>query len=318
MVGGTDVAILFGYHIPNYTFPDTPPERLFERVASLAVAAEEAGFGLVTVMDHFYQIRGVGPETDPMLEAYSTLAALSARTKTVKLGALVTGVTYRNPAILAKTVTTLDVLSGGRAILGMGAAWNEDEHRGYGVEFPPIGERMDRLDEALTICKAMFTQERASFDGRYYRIDEALDSPRPIQPGGPPIVVGGGGEQRTLKIAVRHADMTHWFPLGLDVLNHKTEVLARHCEAIGRDPATIRRTMATPVLLAANAREAAAILERLPPERRAHVQPGTPEQAAEGLRPYIDAGFTGFTFNNPVLPTPEAIGLAGELLRLVN
>ena len=141
----------FGFHFPNYTFPDTPPERLFERVVELAQRREAAGFGLVTVMDHFYQIRGVGPETDPMLEAYTTLAALSQRTSRVRLGTLVTGVTYRNPAILAKTVTTLDVLSGGRAILGIGAAWNEDEHRGYGFDFPPIRERMDRLDEALTI-----------------------------------------------------------------------------------------------------------------------------------------------------------------------
>ena len=308
---------LFGYHIPSFTFPGTPPERLFERVVELAVAAEAAGFGLVTVMDHFYQIRGVGAETEPMLEAYSTLAALAARTTSVRLGALVTGVTYRNPAILAKTVTTLDVISGGRAMLGIGAAWNEDEHRGYGVEFPTVGERMDRLDEALTICRAMFTEERPTFAGQHYRIDAALNIPRPVSPGGPPILVGGGGEQRTLKIAAKHADMTHWFPLGLDVLRHKTEVLERHCEAIGRDPSTIRRTMATPVLVAANEREAATILERLPPERRAHASVGTPEQAAETLRPYLEAGFSGFTFNNPVLPTPEAIGLAGELLGLL-
>ncbi|HEX7473935.1 MAG TPA: LLM class F420-dependent oxidoreductase [Candidatus Limnocylindrales bacterium] len=308
----------FGYHMPNFTFPGVPPEGLFEHVVGLAQAAEAAGFGLVTVMDHFYQIRGVGPETDPMLEAYTALAGIAARTKTVRLGTLVTGVTYRNPAILAKTVTTLDVVSGGRAILGIGAAWNEDEHAGYGVEFPPIGERMDRLDEALTIARAMFTQERASFGGRYYRIDRALNSPRPIQPGGPRILVGGGGEQRTLKIAAKHADLTHWFPLGLEMLRHKTEVLERHCEAIGRDPATIERTMATPVLLAANDREAARVLATLPPERRAHVTPGTPEQAAEGLRPYLDAGFTGFTFNNNVLPDAGSIDLAGELLRLVS
>jgi F420-dependent oxidoreductase-like protein len=308
---------LFGYHIPSFTFQGTPPERIFERVAELALAAEAAGFGLVTVMDHFYQIAGVGPETEPMLEAYAALAALATRTSSVRLGTLVSGVTYRNPAILAKTVTTLDVISGGRALLGIGAAWNEDEHRGYGVEFPPVRERMDRLDEALTICRAMFTEERPTFSGRYYRIESALNRPRPITPGGPPILVGGGGEQRTLKIAAKHADMTHWFPLGLEVLKHKTEVLERHCEAIGRDPSSIQRTMATPVLLAANDREAAVILDRMPPERRANVTPGTPEQAADALRPYLDAGFTGFTFNDTVLPTTDAIGLAGELLRLL-
>jgi F420-dependent oxidoreductase-like protein len=311
------MSLLFGYHIPSFTFPETPPERMFDRVVELARAAEATGFQLVTVMDHFNQIPGVGVETEPILEAYSTLAALATRTTTVRLGTLVTGVTYRNPAILAKTVTTLDTISGGRAVLGIGAAWNEAEHRGYGIEFPPIRERMDRLDEALTICHSMFTDERPSFAGRYYRIDSALNYPRPISPGGPPILVGGGGEQRTLKIAARYADMTHWFPLGLEVLKHKTEVLERHCAAIGRDPSTIQRTLAAPVLLAANDRDAAALVERLPPERRAHVTPGSPEQAADTLRPYLDAGFTGFTFNNTVLPTPDAIGLAGELLRLL-
>ena len=143
----------FGLHLPNYTFADTPPERLFERVVEQARAAETAGFSLVSVMDHLYQIPGVGPVTDPMLEGWSTLAALARETKRVRLGTVVTGVTYRNPALLAKTATTLDVLSGGRAILGIGAAWNEDEHRGYGFEFPPIRERMDRLEEALTIIQ---------------------------------------------------------------------------------------------------------------------------------------------------------------------
>ena len=312
------MSVWFGYHMPSYTFPGAPPEELFDRAAALAGAVEAAGFGLVTVMDHFYQIQGVGPETDPMLEAYSTLAALSQRTTTVRLGALVTGVTYRNPALLAKTITTLDVLSKGRAVLGLGAAWNEDEHIGYGFPFPPIGERMDRLDEALTICRAMFREDRPSFEGRHYRIDRALNVPRPIQPGGPKIIVGGGGEQRTLRIAAKHADMTHWFPLGFDTLKHKDEVLVRHCEEIGRDPATIERTMATPVLLAANDQEAKATLERLPPERRPYIKIGTPDQAAEVLRPYIDAGFTGFTFNDNVLGTPEKIGLAGELLKLLS
>jgi len=307
----------FGIHFPLYSFPDLPRERLFDRIVELAVAAEVAGFSLATVMDHFYQIRGVGSETEPMLEAYATLAALSQRTSSIRLAALVTGVTYRNPALLAKTVTTLDVLSGGRAMLGLGAAWNDVEHEGYGFEFPPIRERMDRLDEALAICRAMFTEERPSFEGRYYRIREALNIPRPTQAGGPRIMVGGGGEQRTLKIAAKHADMTHWFPLGLETLAHKTEVLTRHCETIGRDPATIERTMATPVLLATDKAASDRLLARLPPERRASVAT-TAEQAAEALRPYIDAGFTGFTFNNPILSNPDVIGLAGETLRLIS
>ena len=307
----------FGLHLPDYTFPDSPPERLFDRVVEQARAAEEAGFSLVTVMDHLYQIHGVGPVDAPMLEAWSTLAALSRETTRVRLGTLVTGVTYRNPALLAKMATTLDVISGGRAIFGLGAAWNEQEHIGYGYDFPPIKERMDRLDEALTIVRAMFTQDRPTFTGVHYRIDEALNVPRPIQPGGPQVMIGGGGEQRTLKIAAAHADMTHWFPLGLDTLLHKAEVLRGHCEAIGRDPATIELTMAAPVIVVGSEAETQVAMERIPVERRPFVAIGRPDQMAERLRPYLDAGFTGFTFNNSIYRTPEAIGRVGELLRLI-
>jgi F420-dependent oxidoreductase-like protein len=307
----------FGLHLPSYTFPDTPPDRRFERTVEQAKAAEAAGFRMVSVMDHLYQIGGIGSNTEPMLEAWSVLAALSRETSTVRLGTLVTGVTYRNPAFLAKQVTTLDVLSGGRAILGIGAAWNEEEHQGYGYAFPPIKERMDRLEEALTIAQAMFTEERPSFQGTYSSIDHALNEPKPVQPGGPPILVGGGGEQRTLKIAARFASMTHWFAMGLPGLQHKTEVLARHCEAIGRDPGEIERTVGGPVIVVGSDAEGQAILERIPPERRAHLTAGTPEQVADGLRPYLDAGFTGFTFNNNLYRTPEQIGRVGELLRLI-
>src|SRR5207247_1696508 len=205
------MAVFFGFHMPNFTFPGVSPDKLFDRVVENAKAAESAGFDLVTVMDHFYQIRGVGPETAPMLEAYTTLAGIAANTTKIKVGTLVTGVTYRNPALLVKQVTTLDVISKGRAILGIGAAWNEDEHAGYGFEYPPIGRRLDRLDEALTIGKLMFTQDRPSFEGKFYRIDRALNVPRPIQPGGPKILVGGGGEKRTLRLLARHGDIGHWF-----------------------------------------------------------------------------------------------------------
>ncbi len=202
---------LLRFHMPNFTFDGVPDNELFEGMVTSAKAAEAAGFDLGTVMDHFYQIGGIGSETEPMLDAYSTLAALAAHTTRVRLATLVTGVTYRNPALLAKMVTTLDIISKGRAVLGIGAAWNKSEHVGYGFEFPPIAERMDRLDETLTIAKLMFTQERPSFEGRYYRIDRALNSPRPIQPGGPKILVGGSGEKRTLRILARHGDIGHWF-----------------------------------------------------------------------------------------------------------
>src|SRR4029079_7292784 len=160
----------FGLHLPLYTFPGTFSAELFDKVVEQAQAAEAAGFGLVTVMDHPYQIGGVGAETEPMLEGWSVLNALARETSRVRLGTLVTGVTYRNPAMLAKIATTLDVISGGRAILGIGAAWNETEHIGYGYDFPPVKERMDRLEEALTIATAMFREDRPSFEGHYYRI----------------------------------------------------------------------------------------------------------------------------------------------------
>jgi F420-dependent oxidoreductase-like protein len=312
------MAPFFGYHMPLYRSSSAGSDGLFDRVTIQAEAAEAAGFDLVTVMDHFYQITGVGPETEPMLEAYTTLGALAARTSRVLLGTLVTGVTYRNPALLAKQVTTLDVISGGRALLGIGAAWNEDEHKGYGFEFPPIGRRMDRLEEALKIAKLMFSEERPSFKGSFYTIDRALNSPRPVQPGGPRILVGGGGEKRTLRIAARYADITHWFASSLDDLKRKNEILERYCDEEGRDAGTIMRTIGAPVLLVATEAEGKAMIDRLPPERRGMFKAATVEGAAETLREYMDAGFTGFTFNNPTLSAPEQIARAGELKKLLS
>ena len=306
----------FGYHMPNFSFAGVPPEARFDRVVELALAVESAGFTALTVMDHFYQLGGVGPPDEPMLEAYTTLGALAARTTTIRLATMVTGVTYRNPALLAKMVTTLDVISRGRMILGIGAAWHEPEHLGYGFDFPPIGERMDRLDEALTICRAMFTEERPSFTGRHYRIEQALNSPRPIQPGGPRVMVGGGGERRTLRLAARHADISHWW-VTLDELKHKSEVLDRHCEAEGRDPSTILRTIGSPVVLAEDEARARQVEERMSPARRAVTSAVTVEQAADRLRPFLDAGCGGFTFTNTSMSTPEAIALGGELIRLM-
>jgi F420-dependent oxidoreductase-like protein len=311
-------APFFGYHLPNYSFPGVSDDALFDHVADLALAAEDAGFDMVTVMDHFYQIRGVGPETEPMLESYSTLAALAQRTETIRLSALVTGVTYRNPALLVKMVTTLDLLSKGRAILGIGAAWNEDEHVGYGFEFPPIGRRMDRLDEVLQIARLMFSEERPSFAGKYYRIERALNVPRPIQDGGPKILVGGAGEKRTLRLVAKYADISNWFP-GLEETRRKMEILDRYCEEEGRDPKTILRTVMAPCLLALDESQARQMKERIPPERLELMgDPATPEQAVERLQPYLDAGIGGFTFGNPNLNTPELIAAAGEVKRALS
>jgi len=312
------MAALFGFHMPNYTFPGVPNDRLFERVIHQAKAAEAAGFDLVTVMDHLYQIRGIGPETEPMLEAYTTLSALATQTSRVKLGALVTGVTYRNPALLVKEVTTLDVISKGRAILGIGAAWNEDEHRGYGFEFPPIGQRMDRLEEAVTIARLMFTEERPSFEGKHYRIDRALDVPRPVQKGGPKILIGGGGEQRTLKILAKHGDIGHWFGGNLEDLKRKKKVFEAHCEAVNRDPSEVLLTVGVILVLVRNERDAQPILDSLQPERRAMVTVATVPKATEVIGQYMDAGFGGFTFNNNVIVNDDGMGLAADLIKAVN
>ena len=311
------MAAFFGFHMPSFTFPGTSNDRLFDRVVEQAQAAEDAGFDLVTVMDHFYQIRGIGPETEPMMEAYSTLAALAAKTSRVKLGTLVTGVTYRNPALLAKTVTTLDVISNGRAIMGIGAAWNDSEHLGYGFEFPPIKERMDRLDEALAIIKRMFTEERPSFAGKHYRIENALNVPRPVQRGGPKILIGGTGEQRTLRLLARYGDIGHWFGASLDDLKRKKEIFERHCETEKRDPSEVLLTVGLGLILADNEKDARAVLDRLTPERRAMAVVRTVPQAAELIGEHMDAGFGGFTFNNNVYSTPELMALIGELIKTV-
>ena len=306
----------FGFHMPSFSFPGVADADRFEHLAGLALAAEEPGFDLVTVMDHFYQIHGVGPEEEPMLEAYTTLGALAARTTRVSLGTMVTGVTYRNPAVLAKQVTTLDTISAGRAILGLGAAWNEDEHRGYGIDFPPIGERMDRLEEALRICRLMFDEERPSFSGRHYRINRALNRPRPVRPGGPPILIGGSGEKRTLRLVAQYADIANWFG-DLETLRHKTEVFERHCEVVGRDPDDVLRTIMAPVVLVESDAEADGVLASLPEARRASTSAVTPARAAELLQPYLDAGFRGFILRNPTMLTVDRIQLAGELIRLM-
>lgn len=306
----------FGFHMPNYTFPNSPDSGLFERTVELAVTAERAGFDMVTVMDHVYQIRGVGPEEEPMLEAYTTLGALAMRTDKVLLGTLVTGVTYRNPAMLAKIVTTLDVISKGRAVLGIGAAWNESEHAGYGYEFPPIARREDRLDEALAICKAMFTEQRPSFEGTFYRIDRALNSPRPIRVGGPKILVGGSGEKRTLRAAARYADITNWFG-PLEEAAPKIPILEAHCAAIGRDPGEILRTISVPIVVAENEKDKALLMASLPELVRPSIHAETMAQAADSLRAYQDAGFGGFVFRNSSTRTPELVTRTGELIALM-
>src|SRR5438034_2401131 len=180
-----------GLQLPSFTFPGVPDDRMLQRIAETAVAAEASGFGSFWVMDHYHQIPNMGPETDPMLEAYTVLSGVAARTSRISLGALVTGVTYRNPAFLAKVVTTLDVVSSGRAMLGIGAAWNDAESRAYGYDFPSATERFDRLEDALQICRSMFTRPQSTVRGTVAHVDGAWNVPQPVQPGGPRILIGG-------------------------------------------------------------------------------------------------------------------------------
>ncbi|MFJ6217100.1 LLM class F420-dependent oxidoreductase [Streptomyces sp. NPDC092296] len=229
-------------HFPNFTLPGEP-QSLPAVLTATARAAEQGGCAAFTLMDHWFQMEARAPAQDPMLEGYTSLGFLAGRTERIKLGLLVTGVTYRHPGLLAKIVTTLDVLSGGRAVLGIGAAWYEREHRGLGVPFPPVAERFERLEEALQICRRMWSDDDGPYEGRHYRLAETICSPRPIQRPGPKILIGGSGERKTLRLVARYADACNLYADDPAVVAHKLDVLAGHCEAEGRDPATIARTI---------------------------------------------------------------------------
>jgi F420-dependent oxidoreductase-like protein len=229
-------------HFPNFTLPGGPAT-LPSILTATARAAEDGGCSTFTVMDHWFQMEQLATSEDPMLEGYTTLGFLAGRTEQMTLGLLVTGVTYRHPGLLAKTVTTLDVLSGGRAQLGIGAAWYEREHRGLGVPFPPLSERFERLEEALQICLQMWSDDDGPYEGRYYRLAETICSPAPVRQPLPPILIGGSGEQKTLRLVARYADACNLFAPDPSVVAHKLEVLDRHCDAESRDPAAIERTI---------------------------------------------------------------------------
>ncbi len=278
-----------GLQLPNFTFPGVADADLFETIAGIATTADNSGFDSVWVMDHLYQIEVVAPREEPMLEAYTLLGALAARTRQVALGTMVTGVTYRNPALLAKIVTTLDIISSGRAILGIGAAWNDDEHAGYGYDFPTAKERLDRLEEALQIIPAMFTEQTPSFQGRHYRIQEVLNNPKPIR-GRIPVLIGGGGEKRTLRLVAQYGDACNLFG-GPDEVRHKLDVLERHCADVGRDPAEITKTILYTVR--------------------------DPLEAADKIAAFTAIGVDGVVVNMPGVENLDKVAATGETLRKV-
>jgi F420-dependent oxidoreductase-like protein len=311
--------VRLGLQIPSFNFPGVPPEALFDRLTEIAATAEGAGFDSLFVMDHLHQIPGVGPQTNWMLEGNTVLAALAGRTERLQLGLMVGGVTYRNPALHAKITTTIDVISGGRAIHSLGAAWFEDEHRAYGFDFPSLKERLERLGEALQIARAMFTQEAPSFQGRHYRIDHVLDNPRPLR-GDIPILVGGSGERKTLRLVAQYADACNLFG-DAERIRHLLGVLEDHCQAVGRDPTEITKTRLGTLAIAPTHAEAARALAAwpdrasMPPERlQAMITLGDPDEVGQQVQALLEAGLDGLVFNMPNPYDSDAVALAAETL----
>jgi F420-dependent oxidoreductase-like protein len=228
-----------GLQIPSFTWADGP-DRLGADLGAIAETADAAGFASIWVMDHLFQIRGLGPPEREMLEAYTALGFIAGRTSRARLGTMVTAAVYRHPGMLCKQVTALDVLSGGRAWLGIGAGWNEKEARGLGIPFPPLGERFERLEETLQICLQMWAGDRAPYAGKHYRLEDPLNSPQCLTRPHPPILIGGGGERKTLRLVARYADACNLFPG--PQLPHKLKVLREHCEAEGRVYDAIEKT----------------------------------------------------------------------------
>jgi F420-dependent oxidoreductase-like protein len=249
-----------GLQVPNFSWPGGDGE-IGSRLAEIGRTADDAGFASLWVMDHFFQIGMVGGPDEPMLEGYSALSYLAGVTKRVKLGTLVTGVIYRYPGLLVKTVSTLDVLSGGRAYLGIGAAWNEQESRGLGVPFPPLKERFERLEEALQIAHQMWRDDRTPYAGTHYQLADPINHPQPLTKPHPPIMVGGGGEQKTLRLVAQYADACNLFArMGTDVLRGKLGVLRQHCDAVGRPYDQIEKTALGTVRLAPDGEKPADVI----------------------------------------------------------
>jgi len=250
-----------GLHISNFTWDDGPAELRF-RLAEIAQRAEQSGVDRISVMDHVWQIGPIGPPDHEMLEAYTALGWLAAKTERVKLLTMVTAVVYREPGLLAKAMSTLDVLSGGRSILGIGAAWNEDESRGLGLPFPPTAERFERLEEAIRICLQMWSDDDGPFDGKHYHLARTLNSPQPLTRPRPPILIGGGGEKKTLRLVAQYADSCN-IQFYDPAAAHKLDVLRQHCADVGRDYDEIEKTAQTRFDLGENGEHVQRTIEQL-------------------------------------------------------
>jgi F420-dependent oxidoreductase-like protein len=313
------------YQIPNFTYPHTRPEEIFDKVVAQAKAAEAAGFDRVMVMDHFYQLPMLGAPDEPMFECYTLLSALAQHTKDVRLSALVTGNTYRNPALLAKSITTLDHVSHGRATLGIGAGWFEGEHTAYGFEFGTFGERFRKLDEALSIIVPMLKGERPTVKGKFYSAVEAINSPAPVAP--IPIMIGGQGEKKTLRLVAKYADESNLTGEVKDI-PRKLEALEKHCEDLGRDRADISVTKMLMIAVAPTMEQANADLNAMAAAKgwnadvvamaRRLLIFGDPDTVGEQIAEAMRHGIDGVALNLPANGhDPERIGLLGEIARKV-
>jgi len=251
-----------GLHISDFTWDGGAPELRF-KLGEIAKRAEDGGVDRISVMDHVWQIGPIGPPEHEMLEAYTALGWLAAKTERVKLLTMVTAVVYREPGLLAKAVTTLDVLSGGRAILGIGAAWNAEESAGLGLLFPPVSERFERLEEAILICKQMWSGDEGAFDGRHYQLARTLNSPQVLSRPHPPILIGGAGEKKTLRLVAKYADACNIAAYNLDETAHKLDVLRQHCANEGRDYDEIEKTAQTRYDLGENGENTGQVIENL-------------------------------------------------------
>lgn len=300
------MTIRLGLQIPNFSY-GTPVAELFPAVVAQAREAEAAGFDTVLTMDHLYQLPGLGEPDEPMLEAYTALAALATSTERVQLSTLVTGNTYRNPALLAKVITTLDVISGGRAVLGLGAGWFELEHRQLGFEFGTFTERFEKLDEALQIIIPMIHGERPSLSGKWYHTENAINEPRYRDH--IPVMLGGSGEKKTFRLAARYADHLNIIA-PVDELPAKLKVLEQRCDEIDRDPATLATsTLLTVIVDGEESRD-------MPEAHGGRAVTGTPEQIAEEIqRRVFDIGIGGVVINLPTHGyTPEVVTKVGQAL----
>jgi len=316
-----------GYQIPNFTYPGVGPGDLFDAIAYQAKEADTSGFDTVLVMDHFYQLPQLGEPDQYMLECYALLAGLARETKNVRLSSLVTGNTYRNPAVLAKTVTTLDVISEGRAQLGIGAGWFELEHDAFGIEFGTFTDRFEKLEEALQIIIPMLRGERPSLDGKRYVVKDAINEPPAVAR--IPVMIGGGGEKKTLRMVAQYADESNII-CPPDLIDRKLEALAGHCETLGRDRAEITVSWQKTACIAPTAEEAKADLfayfqrrgldlASMPEDQQAvwmaNFAWGDPDSVGEQFAAMLQPGIDGFTINMPANGHVEGrVELLGQTL----